>query len=89
VLDLPVKFVLDYCQSFLNPESVSMKAGRSENAGGQRRLRRFTPASPGELRPAVTPAGNAQPEAFRASGGLNASRIQIYHFAGKTIFCKR
>jgi hypothetical protein len=53
-----------------------MKAGRSENAGVHRRLRRFVPALPGELRRAVTRSDKAGTEAFRASGGLNASRIQ-------------
>jgi hypothetical protein len=61
------------------PESVSMKAEASENAGAHRRLRCFMPALPGELRGIVIPTDNALAEAFRASEGLNAPRIQVVY----------
>ena len=49
-------------------------------------LRRFIPALPGELRQAVTRSDKTETEAFQASEGSNASRIQAFLYG---LFCRK
>jgi hypothetical protein len=60
----------------LKPESVGMKAETSENAG-QSRPTLFYAGFVGELRRDIDSNLRGLRQAFRASAGLNASRIQV------------
>jgi hypothetical protein len=59
------------------PESVSMKAETSENAGVHRGLRCSSQLCKVNFAGIANPNDEAETEAFRASEGMNASRIKV------------
>ena len=65
----------------IKPESVSVKPETSENAGVHRWLHHFKPATSSELGRDIDSTNKLETEAFRASEGLNASRIQVIEFS--------